>query len=200
MRPLELQFSYTTSCLLQFYIGKLLWKSCFTPLQTTLCLRVFGCACYPNTRPYNMHKLKFRSTQCTFLGYSLNHKDYKCLDTNDKIFISRDVIFYEHSFPFSFSNSSQTFLASQASNISSISSSSPLPPNFLPFSYCHLYLIDPKHMLKHILVKKVLLLTMVAIRQLLWKRQLNLLLLRERQLNLLLNRFWWALLSSTCSS
>ena len=184
MRPLELLFSYTTGSLLQFYIGKLLWKSCFTPLQTTLCLRVFGCACYPNTRPYNMHKLKFRSTQCTFLGYSLNHKDYKCLDTNDKIFISRDVIFYEHSFPFSFSNSSQTFLASQASNISSISSSSPLPPNFLPFSYCHLYLIDPKHMLKHILVKKVLLLTMVAIRQLLWKRQLN----------LLLNRFWWALL------
>ena len=125
-------------CLLRFYIGKLLWKSCFTHFRTTLCLRVFGCACYPNTIPYNRHKLNFRSTQCTFLGYILNHKGYKCLDKIGKIFISRDVIFYEHSFPFSSSNSSQTSLASQASNISSISSSSPLPPNFLPFSNGHL--------------------------------------------------------------
>ena len=130
------------------------WK---TPLEVLFhsspnysMLRVFGCACYPNTRPYNMHKLNFRSTQCTFLGYSLNHKDYKCLDTNDKIFISRDVIFYEHSFPFSFSNSSQTFLASQASNISSISSSSPLPTNFLPFSYCHLPNRSQTHAETHI--------------------------------------------------
>ena len=47
-----------------------------------------------------------------------------------------------------------------------------------------IYLFDPKNMLKHILVREVLLLTMVAICQLLQKRQLN----------LLLNRFWWALL------
>jgi hypothetical protein len=26
--------------------------------------RVFGCACWPNLRPYNSHKLQFRSTQC----------------------------------------------------------------------------------------------------------------------------------------
>ena len=137
-------------------------------------LKVFGCACYPNTRPYNGHKLNFRSTQCTFLGYSLNHKGYKCLDKNGKIFISRDVIFYEHSFSFSSSYSSQTSLASQSSNISSISSFSLLLPHFLMV----ISLINPKHMLKHTLVNKVLLLTMVAICQLLWKRQLNLLLNR----------------------
>jgi histone deacetylase 1/2 len=33
-------------------------------------LRVFGCACWPNLRPYNSRKLAFRSKQCVFLGYS----------------------------------------------------------------------------------------------------------------------------------
>ena len=113
-------------------------------------LRVSGCACYPNTRPYNRHKLNFRSTKCTFLGYNLNHKVYKCLDKNDKIFISRDVIFYEHSFSFSSSNSLQTYLPSQASNFSSIYGSSPLPPNFLSFSDGHLLNRSQTHVETHI--------------------------------------------------
>ncbi|PON44292.1 hypothetical protein PanWU01x14_267950 [Parasponia andersonii] len=62
--------------------------------------RTFGCACYPNSRPYNAHKLDFRSTQRTFLGYSLNHKGFKCLASNGHVYISRDVIFDEHLFPF----------------------------------------------------------------------------------------------------
>ena len=65
-------------------------------------LRTFGCACWPNLRPYNSHKLSFRSTRCAFLGYSNLHKGYKCLDiSSGRIYISRDVAFDENIFPFS---------------------------------------------------------------------------------------------------
>jgi histone deacetylase 1/2 len=30
-------------------------------------LRVFGCACWPNLRPYNTHKLAFCCKECVFL-------------------------------------------------------------------------------------------------------------------------------------
>ncbi|WVZ48786.1 hypothetical protein U9M48_000195 [Paspalum notatum var. saurae] len=64
-------------------------------------LRVFGCACWPNLRPYNDRKLQYRSKQCAFLGYSSLHKGYKCLDiSTGRVYISRDVVFDEKVFPF----------------------------------------------------------------------------------------------------
>lgn len=63
-------------------------------------LKVFGCSCFPNTKHFNNHKLQFKPVECTFLGYSINHKGYKCLDPNGKIIIFRDVISDEFSFPF----------------------------------------------------------------------------------------------------
>jgi histone deacetylase 1/2 len=64
-------------------------------------LRTFGCACWPNLRPYNKRKLAFRSKQCVFLGYSPMHKGVKCLDvTSGRVYISRDVVFDETVFPF----------------------------------------------------------------------------------------------------
>nr|ABF99203.1 retrotransposon protein, putative, Ty1-copia subclass [Oryza sativa Japonica Group] len=65
-------------------------------------LRTFGCACWPNLRPYNTHKLQFRSKQCVFLGFSNLHKGFKCLEVaTGQVYISRDVTFDEQEFPFS---------------------------------------------------------------------------------------------------
>jgi len=63
-------------------------------------LKSFGCACFPFTRPYNSQKMDFHSKECVLLGYSPNHKGYKCLDSTGKIFISKDVIFNEIKFPY----------------------------------------------------------------------------------------------------
>jgi histone deacetylase 1/2 len=64
-------------------------------------LRVFGCAVWPNLRPYNTRKLQFCSKRCVFIGYSNAHKGFKCLDPSEGIiYISRDVVFDETVFPF----------------------------------------------------------------------------------------------------
>jgi hypothetical protein len=64
-------------------------------------LHTFGCACWPNLRPYNTHKLQFRYTCCVFLGYNNLHKGYECLDVlAGRVYISRDAVFDENVFPF----------------------------------------------------------------------------------------------------
>jgi hypothetical protein len=61
-------------------------------------LKVFGCKCYPLLRPLGTHKLEFRSKPCIFLGYC--YAGYKCLDPiSNKVYLSRHVVFDEHSFP-----------------------------------------------------------------------------------------------------
>jgi histone deacetylase 1/2 len=64
-------------------------------------LRSFGCVVWPNLRPYNSKKLEFRSKRCVFLGYSNLHKGFKCLEpSTGRVYISHDVVFDEHVFPF----------------------------------------------------------------------------------------------------
>jgi len=86
--------------------------------------KTFGCACYPYTRPYDTNKLQFRSTTCTFLGYSSCHKGYKCLNSHGKIFISKYDVFYENTFPFS---------TSVQSHVITTSSSCIVPLDIIPF-------------------------------------------------------------------
>ncbi|GMI81878.1 hypothetical protein HRI_001857100 [Hibiscus trionum] len=62
-------------------------------------MRIFGCQCYPLTRPYNQNKLQFRSKPCLFLGYSSTQHGYKCLDAEGKLIVSRHVQFNEGCFP-----------------------------------------------------------------------------------------------------
>ncbi|CAA7042355.1 unnamed protein product [Microthlaspi erraticum] len=64
-------------------------------------LRVFGSACYPYLRPVADHKLEPRSLQCVFIGYSAQHKGYRCLySPTGKVHICRHVVFDEECFPF----------------------------------------------------------------------------------------------------
>jgi hypothetical protein len=63
-------------------------------------LRVFGCTRYPNTSSTTPHKLSPRSTRCVFLGYSSDHKGYRCLDlSTNRLIVSQHVVFDEASFP-----------------------------------------------------------------------------------------------------
>ena len=62
--------------------------------------KVFGCACYPFLRPYNAHKLQFRTSKCLFLGYSPSHKGYRCLHPSGRLYIAKTVHFNESEFPY----------------------------------------------------------------------------------------------------
>jgi hypothetical protein len=103
----------------------------FKKVPTYKLLKVFGCLCWPCIRPYNKHKLNFRSVPCIFLGYSPSHKGYICqpLDSSHT-YISCDVIFDEVTFPFykNISSPSVSSFPSHTSQSTSISLSRH-PPN-----------------------------------------------------------------------
>jgi len=65
-------------------------------------LRVFGCACYPNLRPYQHNKFDPKSLLCVFTGYNEKYKGYRCYHPPiGKVYINRHVLFDESKFPFS---------------------------------------------------------------------------------------------------
>jgi len=73
------------------------------------CLCIFRCLCFPLLRPYNRHKLDFRSSPCVFLGYSSSHLGYRCFDlSSSRMYIARHVKFHENTFPFACSEQTTT--------------------------------------------------------------------------------------------
>nr|KYP48259.1 Retrovirus-related Pol polyprotein from transposon TNT 1-94 [Cajanus cajan] len=64
-------------------------------------LKSFGCLCFAATLSSQRVKFSPRSTTCVFIGYPLGVKGYKLYDLQTKkIFLSRDVMFHESTFPF----------------------------------------------------------------------------------------------------
>lgn len=97
------------------------------PSYTTL--KVFGCLCYPWLPPYSKHKLDHRSTPCIFLGYYPQLHAYKCFDqVNNKIYISKHVVFFETEFPFSL-HSRTTSLRSSLSHWPTTHFTPPISPS-----------------------------------------------------------------------
>jgi hypothetical protein len=63
-------------------------------------LHILRCSCYPNMIATVQHKLSPCSTRCVFLGYSTDHKGYRCLDlSTNRLIVSRYVVFDEDNFP-----------------------------------------------------------------------------------------------------
>lgn len=103
-------------------------------------LKVFGCACWSHLRSYNKHKLVFQSQLCAFLGYSFQHKGYRCLHIpSGCIYISRNVVFDENNYLF------QNQSVCRTSNTTASATTSPF--SAFPHSTCHNYFASTTTML-----------------------------------------------------
>jgi histone deacetylase 1/2 len=71
-------------------------------------LRTFGCACWPNLRPYNSRKLEFRSKRCVFLAIAVFTRDTSVLTS-----LMAGSIFPGMLFSMSMSSPSQNFIPMQ---------------------------------------------------------------------------------------
>jgi len=123
----------------------------------------FGCLVFPYLRDYAPHKLSPRSRPCVFLGYSMSHHGFRCLDhSTNHVFISRYAIFDELNYPFQGTFCSRSLPNSPVSAFLKPASISmvdlPTQPNLIPHA-CGSCLTDPSASVCLFQVCRLLLLT-----------------------------------------
>ena len=94
-----------TSIINRLSSSLLSWKTPFERLYqktpTYDLIKVFGCLCFATITQPHRDKFSPRATRCIFLGLSPGQKVFKLYDlSTHTIFVSRDVKFHEHIFPF----------------------------------------------------------------------------------------------------
>ncbi|GAU44272.1 hypothetical protein TSUD_133180 [Trifolium subterraneum] len=89
-----------------FLKQKLPFQMLYNTLPDIDNLKVFGSLVFAATLKANRHKLDSRSRKCILLGFKTGVKGHILFDLKTKeIFISRDVSFFEHIFPYASSSS-----------------------------------------------------------------------------------------------
>lgn len=64
-------------------------------------MRVFGCLFYVGTNSKQEDKFDSRADRCIFIGYPQGQKGWKVYNLKThQLYVSRDVIFYEHEMPY----------------------------------------------------------------------------------------------------
>jgi hypothetical protein len=82
-------------------------------------LRVFGSLCYAHTLQHNRRKLDSRSRKCVYLGFRVGVKGHTLFDLQTReIFISRDVVFFEHIFPYHSQNANVSTSSAKSHDLS----------------------------------------------------------------------------------